>query len=135
MLATLALDGSGRLLDIGCGPGSIGLMPAPHYAEVVGVDADADMIAEATRLKRPWFTTRHGAIYEPRTAPPASANFARAVFPSPSTGWIGTESPDRSTTCSTPTAPSCTSTPPHRGGDDTKGLAGPQPHMQISHGW
>jgi SAM-dependent methyltransferase len=77
MLATLALDGSGRLLDIGCGPGSIGLMPAPHYAEVVGVDADADMIAEATRLKRPWFTTRHGAIYEPRTAPPASANFAR----------------------------------------------------------
>ena len=52
MVARLALDGSGRLLDIGCGPGSIGLMLAPHYAEVVGVDADADMIAEATRLAK-----------------------------------------------------------------------------------
>ena len=50
LVARLALDGSGRLLDIGCGPGSIGLMLAPHYAEVVGIDADADMIAEAIRL-------------------------------------------------------------------------------------
>lgn len=44
------LDGSGRLLDVGCGPGSLTLLLAPHFAEVVGVDADGDMLAEAARL-------------------------------------------------------------------------------------
>lgn len=46
----LGLDGSGRLLDIGCGPGSLTLLLADRFAEVVGVDADRDMIAEADRL-------------------------------------------------------------------------------------
>jgi SAM-dependent methyltransferase len=45
----LALDGTGRLLDVGCGPGSLGLLLAPLFAEVVGVDADAGMVAEAGR--------------------------------------------------------------------------------------
>jgi SAM-dependent methyltransferase len=45
----LALDGSGRLLDVGCGPGSLALLLAPLFEEVVGVDADAAMIAEAER--------------------------------------------------------------------------------------
>lgn len=43
----LALDGTGRLLDVGCGPGSLTLLLAPLFAEAVGVDADADMIAAA----------------------------------------------------------------------------------------
>ena len=43
----LALDGTGRLLDLGCGPGSVALLLAPLFAEVVGVDPDAGMIAEA----------------------------------------------------------------------------------------
>src|SRR5918992_5124156 len=43
----LRLDGSGRLLDVGCGTGQIALVLAPLYAEVVGLDADEDMIAEA----------------------------------------------------------------------------------------
>lgn len=46
---TLGLDGSGRLLDLGCGPGSLTLLLAPLFAEVVGVDADHDMLAEAAR--------------------------------------------------------------------------------------
>jgi SAM-dependent methyltransferase len=37
----------GRLLDVGCGPGSLTLLLAPHFTEVVGVDADPGMIAEA----------------------------------------------------------------------------------------
>lgn len=45
----LSLDGSGRLLDVGCGPGSLTLLLAPLFAEAVGVDADRDMIAEAER--------------------------------------------------------------------------------------
>src|SRR5207245_3858899 len=43
----LALDGTGGLLDVGCGPGSLALLLAPLFDEVVGVDADAGMVAEA----------------------------------------------------------------------------------------
>jgi ubiquinone/menaquinone biosynthesis C-methylase UbiE len=43
----LALDGTGRLLDVGCGPGSVALLLAPLFAEVVGVDPDPGMITEA----------------------------------------------------------------------------------------
>jgi precorrin-6B methylase 2 len=47
--ARLGLDGSGRLLDIGCGPGSLTLLLAPLFERAVGVDADSDMIACAGR--------------------------------------------------------------------------------------
>ncbi len=46
----LGLDGSGRLLDVGCGPGSLTLLLAPLFAAATGVDADAEMLAEAARL-------------------------------------------------------------------------------------
>ncbi|MGW4498795.1 class I SAM-dependent methyltransferase [Micromonospora sp. NPDC004336] len=46
---TLALDGSGRLLDVGCGPGTVTLALAPYFARVVGVDPDPDMLVEAGR--------------------------------------------------------------------------------------
>lgn len=45
----LGLDGRGRLLDVGCGPGIVTLAMAPYVAEVVGVDPDEDMLAEAAR--------------------------------------------------------------------------------------
>lgn len=45
----LALDGRGRLIDIGCGPGIVALLLAPRFAEVVGVDADQAMLTEADR--------------------------------------------------------------------------------------
>lgn len=46
----LALDGRGRLLDVGCGPGTVTLRLAPLFEEAVGVDADPDMVREAARL-------------------------------------------------------------------------------------
>lgn len=46
----LRLAGHGRLLDVGCGPGSLTLVLAPLFAEAIGVDADADMLIEAERL-------------------------------------------------------------------------------------
>jgi len=46
----LQLDGRGRLLDVGCGPGLIALSLAHRFEEVVGLDADADMVVEAARL-------------------------------------------------------------------------------------
>jgi SAM-dependent methyltransferase len=48
----LGLDGSGRLLDVGCGPGSFTLVVAPLFDEVVGIDADAAMIAAAADAAR-----------------------------------------------------------------------------------
>lgn len=48
----LGLDGSGRLLDVGCGPGSLTLLLAPLFGAAVGVDADRDMLAEAARRAR-----------------------------------------------------------------------------------
>ena len=51
--ATLAaecrLDGTGRLLDVGCGPGVLAVELAPVVREVVGLDPDPDMLAEAAR--------------------------------------------------------------------------------------
>jgi SAM-dependent methyltransferase len=45
----LGLDGTGRLLDVGCGPGPLTHLLAPLFAEAVGVDADADMVRVARR--------------------------------------------------------------------------------------
>jgi hypothetical protein len=45
--AELHLDGTGRLLDVGCGPGSMTLLLAPLFEAAVGVDADPGMIERA----------------------------------------------------------------------------------------
>jgi len=46
----LGLDGTGRLLDVGCGPGSLTLLLAPLFAASVGVDPDPGMLREAERV-------------------------------------------------------------------------------------
>jgi SAM-dependent methyltransferase len=43
----LALDGTGRLLDVGCGPGSLTHLLAPLFEEAVGIDASAPMVRQA----------------------------------------------------------------------------------------
>lgn len=43
----LHVTGEERLLDVGCGPGTLGASLAPFFGEVVGIDADTAMIAEA----------------------------------------------------------------------------------------
>ena len=45
----LDLDRSGRLLDVGCGPGVIALRLAHLFEGVVGLDPDAGMLEEARR--------------------------------------------------------------------------------------
>jgi SAM-dependent methyltransferase len=45
----VGLDGTQRLLDVGCGPGSLTLVLAPLVAAAVGVDADPDMVAVAAK--------------------------------------------------------------------------------------
>jgi SAM-dependent methyltransferase len=55
----LALDGTGRLLDVGCGPGPLTMLLAPLFAESIGIDADAAMVAEAARRAPANATFRH----------------------------------------------------------------------------
>ncbi|MCX5215154.1 class I SAM-dependent methyltransferase [Kitasatospora sp. NBC_00240] len=45
----LTLDGRGRLLDVGCGPGTVALGLAHLFDATVGVDPDRGMITEARR--------------------------------------------------------------------------------------
>jgi SAM-dependent methyltransferase len=49
LASELALDGSGRLLDVGCGPGIVAIELAHRFQEVTGLDPDAEMLAEAAR--------------------------------------------------------------------------------------
>ena len=129
LVARLALDGSGRLLDIGCGPGSIGLMLAPHYAAVVGVDADADMIAEAIRLAEA-SVVRNATWRNLRAEdlPAGLGQFRTAVF-AQSFHWMDRHRVARAVhdMLDTDGAVVHVHATTHRGMDDTKGLAGSQP--------
>jgi SAM-dependent methyltransferase len=49
LTAELGLDGAGRLLDVGCGPGSLTVVLADRFERAVGIDADPEMIDEASR--------------------------------------------------------------------------------------
>jgi SAM-dependent methyltransferase len=44
-----ALDGSGRMLDLGCGTGQMLIPLAPHVAEAIGMDPLPEMLDEAAR--------------------------------------------------------------------------------------
>jgi SAM-dependent methyltransferase len=45
----VGLDGNGRLLDAGCGPGVLTVRLAHLFGQAVGLDPDADMLAEGCR--------------------------------------------------------------------------------------
>jgi len=44
------LSGAPRLIDVGCGPGTVAVALAPLFSEVVGLDPDPDMLVEAAIL-------------------------------------------------------------------------------------
>jgi len=48
----LGLDGTGRLLDAGCGPGVLTVPLAHLFEEATGLDPDPDMLAEGRRVAR-----------------------------------------------------------------------------------
>jgi SAM-dependent methyltransferase len=49
LAADVGLDGTGRLLDVGCGPGVLTVELAGRFEEAIGLDPDADMLAEGER--------------------------------------------------------------------------------------
>ncbi len=50
VVTALALDRRARVLDLGCGPGTIAIPLSHDVAEVVAVDLDANMLSEGRRL-------------------------------------------------------------------------------------
>ena len=49
LVARFQLDGTGRLLDLGCGTGQLTLRLAEHVAASIGVDPEPEMLNEAAR--------------------------------------------------------------------------------------
>jgi len=50
LISTFHLDGTGRLLDLGCGTGQIAIPLSRHFQEVVAMDPEPEMLAEAKRV-------------------------------------------------------------------------------------
>ena len=77
----LGLDGRGRLLDIGCGPGMVTLPLSGLFQEVVGLDADKGMIREAQRLASERGVTNARWVHSrAEDVPPALGVFRVATF-------------------------------------------------------
>jgi trans-aconitate methyltransferase len=49
LAAEVGLDGTGRLLDVGCGPGVLTVELADRFEQAIDLDPDADMLAERER--------------------------------------------------------------------------------------
>ena len=84
----LGLDGRGRLLDVGCGPGSVALLFAHLFEEVVGLDADPGMLAEAARAAREEETENTAWVRMRAEELPASLGSFRVISFGQSFHWM-----------------------------------------------
>lgn len=60
MAALCGLDGTGALLDLGCGPGQLAAAFRPHMAAALGMDPEPEMLDLARRMA-PGIEFRHGS--------------------------------------------------------------------------
>lgn len=79
VVALLAPQPGERILDLGCGTGALSAEIARAGAEVVGVDADANMIASARRL-HPTVTFQQADAHAFTTQEPFDAVFSNAAL-------------------------------------------------------
>ena len=81
LAGSLGLDGRGRLLDVGCGPGTVLLPMARYFTETVGVDPDEDMLAEAgRRAERLGVTNARWVAARAEDLPAGLGTFRAVVF-------------------------------------------------------
>lgn len=85
---TLDLDGRGRLLDVGCGPGTVTLALSDLFQEVVGLDADEGMIREARRLASERRVANAHWVQDRAEHLPAGLGVFRAVTFAASFHWM-----------------------------------------------
>lgn len=84
----LGLTGVGRLLDVGSGPGTITLGIAHLFADVVGVDADPDMVEEAQRLATARKVSNARFVLQRAEQLPANLGLFRTVTFAASFHWM-----------------------------------------------
>lgn len=85
---TLGLQGTGRLLDVGCGPGTVALQISQLFAEVIGIDADPDMVAEARRLSVERGVTNARWVHMRAEELPAGLGLFRVITFAASFHWM-----------------------------------------------
>jgi ubiquinone/menaquinone biosynthesis C-methylase UbiE len=84
----LALDGHGRLLDVGCGPGTVTLRLAPLFEAAVGLDPDPEMLACASRAAASQDVHNVVWVRQRAEALPAGLGSFRAVTFAASFHWM-----------------------------------------------
>jgi SAM-dependent methyltransferase len=84
----LALDGQGRLLDVGCGPGTVALRLAPLFEAVVGLDPDPEMLDCASRAAAERGIANATWVRERAEALPAGLGSFRVVTFAASFHWM-----------------------------------------------
>jgi SAM-dependent methyltransferase len=84
----LRLDGRGRLLDVGCGPGTVARRLAPLFEAVTGLDPDPEMLAEAARLSAAEAISHATWIQERAEALPAGLGLFRVITFGASFHWM-----------------------------------------------
>jgi SAM-dependent methyltransferase len=86
--AELGLDGTGRLLDVGCGPGSLTLLLAPLFESATGIDGSSEMIAIASAgAARAGITNAEWEVRRAEDINPSMGRF-RAVTFAQSFHWL-----------------------------------------------
>jgi SAM-dependent methyltransferase len=85
---SLALDGQGRLLDAGCGPGTVTLPLAPLFEAVIGLDPDPGMLACASRAAARLGIGNATWVRERAEALPAGLGSFRVVTFAQSFHWM-----------------------------------------------
>jgi SAM-dependent methyltransferase len=85
--AALGLDGRGRLLDIGCGPGTVTLRLAPLFEAVVGLDPDPGMLDRAAQAAAARGVTHATWVRRRAEELPAGLGSFRAVTLAASFHW------------------------------------------------
>jgi trans-aconitate methyltransferase len=84
----LGLDGRGRLLDVGCGPGTVARRLAPLFEAIVGLDPDPGMLAEAARLSTAAGITQATWVMERAESLPAGLGRFRLITFAASFHWM-----------------------------------------------
>jgi SAM-dependent methyltransferase len=86
--SSLALDGRGRLLDVGCGPGTVTLRLASLFEAAVGLDPDPEMLACASRAAADRGVGNVAWVRQRAEALPAGLGSFRAVTFAASFHWM-----------------------------------------------
>jgi SAM-dependent methyltransferase len=88
LASALDLDGNGRLLDVGCGPGIIALRLAHLFQAVIGLDPDAGMLEEAQRAAREHRSTNVSWVRQRAEDLPAGLGTFRVITFAQSFHWM-----------------------------------------------